>query len=140
MNKKQKVLDSRIISFYTNEAARCMKSGASFASCIMLSSLLEYVLRTIYDSLPESNKKKELDLISLISFAQLKGLISNTKINKHFDTINMARDFLHNGLIVKYFENNAEPPKFDIKVSQVLASSVSEALKNLASVLTDEST
>jgi len=142
MNKKQKILDSRIINFYTNEGAKCMQARASFASCIMLVSLLEYVLRMAYDILLVSSSKhkasKDLDLFSLINIVQEEGWIGGTDLNKYIDTFRLARNLVHTDKVVEYFDNNEEPPKFDIEASQALASSVSEVLKNLASVLTDE--
>jgi len=119
-----------------------MQARASFASCIMLVSLLEYVLRMAHDVLLVSSSKhkasKDLDLFSLINIAQEEGWIGGTDLNKYIDTFRLARDFSHIDKVIEYFDNNKEPPKFDIKASQALASSVSEVLKNLASVLTDE--
>jgi hypothetical protein len=135
MNKK---LDTRIINFYTYEAARCMQSRASFASCVMLSSLLEYVLGTIYEGLPDSIKEKDPDLFTLVNFFQTEGWISGAEINKYFDTIQLARDFSHIDKVAEYFEKNSEPPTFDIKASQVLSASISEVIKNLTKAVSEE--
>jgi len=142
MNKNSKVLNHHVLSFYTNEAARCMKARANFTSCVMLSSLLEYVLIMAYDALLVSSSKnkasKHSDLFSLINIAQEEGWIGKNELNEYVDAIRLARNLVHTDKVVEYFDNNEEPPKFDIEASQALASSVSEVLKNLASVLTDE--
>jgi len=142
MNKNSKVPNLHILSFYAEEAEKCMKSRAYFASCVMLSSLLEYVLMITYEALPISASKnkasKDLDLFSLINIAQEEGWIGGTDLNKYIDTFHLARDFSHIDKVIEYFDNNEEPSKFDIEASQALASSVSEVLKNLASMLTDE--
>ena len=128
MNKKQKILDSRIINFYTNETAKCMQVRASFASCVMLVSLLEYVLRMAYDVLLVSSSKhkasKDLDLFSLISIAQKEGWIGKNELNKYIDTFRLARDFVYTDKVIEYFDNNGEPPNFDIEASQALAPSI----------------
>ena len=128
INKKQKILDSRIINFYTNEAAKCMQARASFASCVMLVSLLEYVLRMAYDVLLVSSSKhkasKDLDLFSLINIVQEEGWIGKNELNKYIDTLHLARDLSHVDKVIEYFDNNKEPPKFDIEASQALAPSI----------------
>lgn len=144
MNKNLKGLNHSILSFYAEEAARCMKARANFASCVMLASLLEYILIIAYDALPVSASKnkasKRPDLFSLISIAQKEGWIGKNELNEHVDTIRLVRNLVHTDKVVEYFDNNKKPPNFDIEVSKALASSVSEVLKNLASVLIDEST
>jgi hypothetical protein len=141
MNKKLKVPNPHILSFYTEEAEKCMKSRAYFASCVMLSSLLEYILMMAYDALPVSASKNKVskhpDLFSLISIAQKEGWIGKNELNEHVDTIRLVRNLVHTDKVVEYFDKNKEPPTFDIEVSKTLASSVSEVLKSLAKVLAD---
>ena len=144
MTKKLKMPDPRILTFYTNEAARCMKSRANLSSCVMLSSLLEYVLIVAYNALPVSASKnkasKRPDLFSLISIAQKEGWIGKNELNEHVDAIRLVRNLVHTDKLVEYFDNNKEPPVFDIEVSRALASSVSNVLKSLKKVLIDAST
>jgi hypothetical protein len=139
MNKNSKVLNHHILSFYTNEAEKCMKSRANFASCVMLASLLEYVLMMAYDALPVSASKnkasKHPDLFSLISIAQKEGWIGKNELNEHVDTIRLVRNLVHTDKVVEYFDNNKELPVFDIETSRALASSVSEVLKSLKNTL-----
>ncbi len=116
MNKKLKVPNPHILSFYTNEAARCMKSKAYFASCVMLASLLEYVLMIAYDALPVSASKnkasKRPDLFLLINIAQKEGWIGKNELNEHVDTIRLVRNLVHTDKVVDYFDKNKEPPVF----------------------------
>jgi len=110
----------------------------------MLASLLEYILIVAYDALPVSASKnkasKRPDLFSLINIAQEEGWIGKNELNEHVNAIRLVRNLVHTDKIVEYFDNNKEPPNFNIEVSKALASSVSEVLKNLANVLIDEST
>lgn len=139
MNKKSKVLNHHILSFYAEEAEKCMKSKAYFASCVMLASLLEYILMIAYDALPVSASKnkasKRPDLFSLINIAQKEGWIGKNELNEHVDTIRLVRNLVHTDKVVEYFNNNKEPPVFDVETSRALASSVSEVLKSLKKVL-----
>jgi hypothetical protein len=139
MNKKLKVPNPHILSFYAEEAEKCMKSRAYFAACVMLASLLEYVLIIAYDALPVSSSKnkasKRPDLFSLINIAQEEGWIGKNKLNEHVDTIRLVRNLVHTDKLVEYFDNNKEPPVFDIETSKALASSISEVLKSLKKVL-----
>jgi len=142
MNKNPKVPNPHILSFYTNEAAKCMKSRANFTSCVMLASLLEYILMIAYDALPVSASKhkasKRPDLFSLISIAQKEGWISMNNLDKHVDSIRLARELVSTDKLVEYFENNKELPVIGIEVSQVLASSVSEVIKNLTGAMVEK--
>jgi len=121
-----------------------MKSKAYFASCVMLASLLEYVLMMAYDALPVSASKnkasKHPDLFSLINIAQKEGWIGKNELNEHVDTIRLVRNLVHTDKLVEYFDNNKKPPNFDIEVSKALASSISNVLKSLKKVLIDAST
>jgi hypothetical protein len=141
MTKKLKMPDPRVLNFYTSEAEKCMKSRANFTSCVMLASLLEYVFMMAYDALPVSASKhkasKHPDLFSLISIAQEEGWIGKNELNEHVDTIRLVRNLVHTDKVVEYFDNNKEPPVFDIETSRALASSVSEVLKSLKKVLID---
>jgi len=116
MNKKSEVPDLHILSFYTGEAEKCMKSKAYFASCVMLASLLEYVLILAYDALPVSASKnkayKRPDLFSLINIAQKEGWIGKNELNEHVDTIRLVRNLVHTDKVVDYFDKNKEPPVF----------------------------
>jgi len=144
MNKKQKLPNPHILSFYAEEAEKCMKSKAYFASCVMLASLLEYVFLVAYESLPVSASKnkasKRPDLFSLINIAQKEGWIGKNELNEHVDTIRLARELVNTDKLVEYFDNNKEPPIFDIETSRALASSISNVLKSLKKVLIDAST
>jgi len=139
MNKKLKVLNHHILSFYAEEAEKCMKSKAYFASCVMLSSLLEYILMIAYDALPVSASKNKAskchNLFSLISIAQEEGWIGKNELNEHVDTIRLVRNLVHTDKLVEYFDNNKELPVFDIETSRALASSVSKVLKSLKNTL-----
>jgi hypothetical protein len=141
MTKKQKMPDHHILSFYAEEAEKCMKSRAYFAACVMLGSLLEYILIIAYGALPVSASKnkasKHPDLFSLINIAQEEGWIGKNELNEHVDTIRLVRNLVHTDKAVEYFNNNKEPPVFDVEVSQALASSISDVLKSLAKVLAD---
>jgi hypothetical protein len=139
MNKNSKVLNHHILSFYAEEAEKCMKSKAYFASCVMLASLLEYILIVAYDALPVSASKnkasKHPDLFSLINIAQEEGWIGKNELNEHIDTIRLVRNLVHTDKVVEYFDNNKKPPVFDIEVSKALASSISNVLKSLKNTL-----
>ena len=139
MNKKLKVPNPHVLNFYTSEAARCMKSKAYFASCVMLASLLEYILIIAYNALPVSASKnkasKHPKLFSLINIAQEEGWIGKNELNEHVDAIRLVRNLVHTDKVVEYFDNNKEPPVFDVETSRALASSVSDALKSLKKVL-----
>ena len=138
------MLNHHILSFYAEEAEKCMKSKAYFASCVMLASLLEYILIVAYDALPVSASKnkasKRPDLFSLINIAQKEGWIGKIELNEHVDTIRLARNLVHTDKVVEYFDNNKKPLSFDVETSRALASSVSDVLKSLKKVLIDAST
>jgi hypothetical protein len=116
-----------------------MKSKAYFAACVMLASLLEYILIVAYDALPVSASKnkasKHPDLFSLINIAQEEGWIGKNELNEHIDTIRLVRNLVHTDKVVEYFDNNKKPPVFDIEVSKALASSISNVLKSLKNTL-----
>jgi len=142
MNKNSKVLNHHILSFYAEEAEKCMKSRAYFASCVMLDSLLEYVLIVAYDSLPVSVSKnktsKRPDLFSLINIAQKEGWIGKNELNEHVDTLRLVRNLVHTDKLIKHFDNNKEPLIFDVKIFRALAFSILDVLKSLKKVLIDE--